>query len=64
MRWTNFNISFPLLDRIAGTLETEEAWLASRKPSPDPATPATPTSETVEPPRPATANEPPDSEAA
>jgi hypothetical protein len=31
MRWTNFNISFPLLDRVAGTLETEEEWQASRK---------------------------------
>jgi hypothetical protein len=31
MRWTNFNISLPLADRVFGTNETEEAWLAARE---------------------------------
>lgn len=30
MRWTNFNISMPLADGLLGSLETEEAWRASR----------------------------------
>jgi sterol desaturase/sphingolipid hydroxylase (fatty acid hydroxylase superfamily) len=31
MRWTNFNISMPLSDRLFGTLETEAAWRAERE---------------------------------
>ena len=31
MRWTNFNISMPLVDRCLGTIETEAAWLANRE---------------------------------
>ena len=30
MRWTNFNISLPLSDRVFGTSETEAAWRAER----------------------------------
>ena len=30
MRWTNFNISLPLSDRLFGTLESERRWLAAR----------------------------------
>jgi sterol desaturase/sphingolipid hydroxylase (fatty acid hydroxylase superfamily) len=30
MRWTNFNISMPLADRLLGTLEGEAAWRAAR----------------------------------
>jgi hypothetical protein len=31
MRWTNFNISMPIADRLFGTLENEDAWLAQRE---------------------------------
>jgi len=30
MRWTNFNISMPLSDRVFGTAETEPAWRQAR----------------------------------
>jgi hypothetical protein len=47
MRWTNFNISMPLADRLFGTMESEEAWRAGRErraqaaDAPEPAAPAT-----------------------
>jgi hypothetical protein len=31
MRWTNFNISMPLADRLLGTIESEVAWRADRE---------------------------------
>jgi hypothetical protein len=34
MRWMNFNISMPLCDRLFGTVEDEQAWLAQREAPP------------------------------